>query len=821
MEVLCERDPLVAVSPEDRWRAGIDGISSQFSDQLRRGLTTSLAIMGSMESNSHAIANTTGPEVASRIVSRILRVANEDNTGHLWSSLASSLSRLAEASPRDFLSALESALDQEPPLLLKMFGDTVTDRFGSSYSAHPNLLWALETLAWSPDYFANTAMILSRLAEIDPGGKLGNRPIASLISILYPAFPQTTATREARRNVATRIRTSYPEVSWKLMLSLLPNGVGGITLHSGPEFQTWKINEPIVTQREYVEVIRDIADDLLADVHIQVGRWVELLQSIQHLPPDKIDLVVEHFRRDLGALETFPERDRVWDEMRKFVAHQTTFRDASWAISDANFSLFAELLDQYQPIMDRNRWLFENHPQVAFDSSIRGDFEAKEKEIESLRMTAILNLARSQGYPAVKEFAEQVEAPGQVGAALARATHEEFDEQVLTLLIQNPDEQRDLTFGFCSVRFEQSGWDWLDRQLLRSGLPTTGLSLLLRSAREPIEAADRAGALGPEVESQYWRDFGIYGLGADFVEIRRVVEGLTNVRRTASALRFLAIYGIRGRSGSEMALQIAHAFETYIEDEESEREAFFLDEFELRSLLLIMLQHIDAVGMERAAAIEWYFLPALGVLDGTPILGYVLSRSPEWFVQMVCLVYKPEESVASDTSESSDEQRRMAQAAYQLLNSWNRCPGTDESGVLDGSALRHWVSKSRELLQESDRRRAGDDWIGVAMALAPIDPDGVWPHRAVRDLLEEIASQDVDRGFERKVSNSQGATSRSLFAGGGIERMRASEYQSLAASLRDEWPRLSAIFSRIAGTYERFAQREDTMAEKRRLGIDL
>ena len=57
-----------------------------------------------------------------------------------------------------------------------------------------NLLWALEMLARSKDYLMRAALLLGHLDEVDPGGRWGNRPAASLRRIFVSWSPQTYAT---------------------------------------------------------------------------------------------------------------------------------------------------------------------------------------------------------------------------------------------------------------------------------------------------------------------------------------------------------------------------------------------------------------------------------------------------------------------------------------------------------------------------------------------------------------------------------------------------------------------------------------------------
>ena len=108
----------------------------------------------------------------------------------VWASLP--LSRLCEAAPDEFLSAVERGLRGESPVLAALFGEEAEDGlFGSS--PHVELLFALEILCWSEEFFARSAMALATLARLDPGGRLANRPLASLVDVFLPWSPPSAA----------------------------------------------------------------------------------------------------------------------------------------------------------------------------------------------------------------------------------------------------------------------------------------------------------------------------------------------------------------------------------------------------------------------------------------------------------------------------------------------------------------------------------------------------------------------------------------------------------------------------------------------------
>jgi alpha-L-fucosidase len=95
----------------------------------------------------------------------------------------------------------------------------------------------------------------------------------------------------------------------------------------------------------------------------------------------------------------------------------------------------------------------------------------------------------------------------------------------------------------------------------------------------------------------------------------------------------------------------------------------------------------------------------------------------------------------------------------------------------------------------------------------PPDPDGAWPHIAVRDLIEELRSEQLEGGLKIGVYNSRGVFMKSPTAGGEQERQIAERYQGYANQVSDRWPRTAAMLRRIARSYISDARREDINAE--------
>ena len=143
-----------------------------------------------------------------RIIGNLLSKAR----GETWVSINRELPLIAEASPQLFLQYVSRSLSHRPPEIMDMFKEK--PGFVVPMASHTGLLWALEELAWMPLYFKNACLILHKLATLDPGGILANRPLNSLKEIFKAWHHQTLASYEERVKVLREMLRRDIDVSW-------------------------------------------------------------------------------------------------------------------------------------------------------------------------------------------------------------------------------------------------------------------------------------------------------------------------------------------------------------------------------------------------------------------------------------------------------------------------------------------------------------------------------------------------------------------------------------------------------------------------------
>ncbi len=825
-DVFLERDPALELPEDERWRAGLEGKVRSYSSDLRRGLLTTLALLGS-QGESVEIGSLTGPEWASYLVRELLAEANDDASCRLWASLSYDLPLLAEAAPDAFLAAVRSGLKGKQPLLAALFTDRESPGIFGGTPSHTGLLWALENLAWSSDHFGDAVALLARLAAIDPGGTWSNRPFNSLLAIYCPWHPDNTATVDRRLKVIDRLRRSEEAIAWRFMIGLLPESHAVHHPTHAPRFRDWKPpKQSTVTYAEYWAFLRELVQRLVEDAGDDPKRWTKLLEEGTDLPPDDRATIRDELvaRVAAGSLKSDGQQE-LWACLRSLIGRHREYADTDWALPETELRKFAEIEDAVAPSRPSARlaWLFTEHMPELGDKSRRRDGRADYTEaLDKRRRQAIRAIDREEGFDGVLRVVhDEGGVPGLVGAATASVKGARYEARCIPMLGQDSGKESDFAWGYFTKRFDDKGWEWLDRQLARKRLSPLQRARLLRLTRDFPKSWEAADAHGPEVADLYWRAFYPHGLGQDFPHITEVARRLMGVERFAVALDGLSLY-LRSRKEDEdeYAALIADALEGFLARGQDDPEARALSQHDFSTLFDHLENHKGTVGWERVAHLEWGYLAALGYDAEVPTLHQLLATDPAFFVEAISTIYRPRSARDQDAPTLSEDEKGIANNAYRLLSTWKSTPGRTDEGTLDADALRAWVAEALERLGDVDRQTVGELHIGHALAHSPADPDGGWPPLEVRDLLEDLQNDEIENGLQTEVYNKRGATSRGPEDGGHQERELAAKYQAAAERFADEWPRTAAVLRAIAQGYEHDARRNDAEAERRRQGLD-
>lgn len=821
LSVLSAPDPLTGLDAGGRLSAQMAGTRRAHSNSLRQGVALTLALLGATEHVVPALGRRNGSDHARLIARELFDAANADRSYILWNSLADVLGLLAEAAPDEFLAAMRDRLGGSAPLHASMFSDSESDNavLGGSASPHTEFLWALEAIAWSPDYFDDAVDVLGRLAALDPGGRWSNRPARSLAEILSCWHPNTSADEHQRLHALQRLLRDEPAIGRRLLLDLIPDGQGFQTAHGSPRFRAWRRETPIA-RAEIVRMASAVIDMLLADLSGDPECYVALTEKIDHVSPAHRARFAERVIALAASLDD-EARVRVHEALRDKIAHHREYAHTAWALPDEELRVLDAAAAAVQPrsAVHQAAWLFASDWVTLGDLSRRDDRAAYDAAVRERRARAVGRALAEGGLASVFELAGGTPYPQLVGTALAEYTSG-VDAEMVACLSLDDRIRSEMAFAYIARRLRSEGE--LCDALLRATRDPRAQAMILEATYDPPAAWGRFGRLDSAVAEEYWKRFSYSGLG-DFAHVLQAVRGLLGAHRYAASIDLMALYEEKV-DFPEAAQLAATALQGLLAGGLTDPELPRLSSHDYETVFALLARHRDAVGTRWVLNLEWQFFPALGFEANAPALHTALADDPAFFAEMVAYLYRRDDGAEGHAGETADdtgapEQRRLfATRAFEVLRSWRRCPGAGPDGVVDPDRLRAWVADARSRLSAESRLGRGDSEIGQVVAFAQPDADGTFPSRSVRNLLEDVRSDQIERGLQLGIANKRGITSRGMYDGGKQEWDLAADARKQAEGAAP-WPRTRRLLRDLAEGYERDARRYDEQAERRRRGL--
>jgi hypothetical protein len=818
-EVLGAVDPTYELPKEQRFAAAMYGKTLRHSGALREGLALSM-VMAALNGGEW------GAPLAGGLVYRLLA---PERGALAWISLSSLLPKLAEAAPKEFLDVLEASLDRSErgeDGVGKIFEEE--GRAGMGPTPHTGLLWALETLGWSPDrlMLRRVALAFARLVVADRDGhlpgKMMNRPIRSLSHLLSSWWPQSTTTVQQRLDVVALLIDRCPDAGWKYVLGCLSaHGPSMMIRSRRPQHRAWPLapNEPNVPMsdvREQIEgTLRHALDRLNGDVY----RWSMLLEGTRKLP----DVLEEML---IGALEQVHDKiadpeGMLWGAIRRHL--KGLGRDKKGTSSYQRLLSVYDSLRPTDPVVSV-RWLFDefNPPVPGLD--VHMERERSNEQLRSMRLEALARIWErgEERWPLLARLAGVVKRPEPLGIAMAEAPFvDELDSYLFTGAAH--PEFTSLLPMFGAERAARLGFPWLEatlRRLAALGRWDDARSIALRRPAR-AELWDLVDSLGEAFKAAYWREVEPpYGLQSA-EEWERAIECLHAVYREGAAVQVAR--GVKGELASSTALHVLERLRERVRQDEGRgtgnTELAQVDSADIEQIFAALDREGAAIDMSKLFWLELSYMHLLReTTRGTPFIDRALETSPDLFVDLIRMMYRRRDEATS--AEGASESDRKVEGAHLILDTWDEARGHPGKGLPSEereARLEAWAADVLEKTRADGRAEVGAIEVAKVLARAPEGSDSLWPCLAARKLLESGKYPDLDRRLQTAKWNLRGMTSRAPDEGGAQERELAAEYRASAEQLKDEFPRTAAMLDALARTYEREAQSHDAEARRHRI----
>lgn len=811
--VLGSADPRFDIDPNERWMAEVRGVRRDYSAMLRHGIGQVLILLALW--GDKAVTVPDAERRADAIVAKLLQNADKRR----WWSLSDDFRLLAEASPSAFLSAVEDSLDQNDPPISILFGHDEDDFFGAEYLS--DLMWALESLAWSPDWMPRVTHVLARLDAIDvKPRRYANGPARSLREIHLLWIPQTFASLDERLRALDLIRKWESNAAWKLMLSILPSGHDISTPSPMPRWRDFSIDQvESVTWALIGRGAAAVSERLLADVGTSPARWVLLLDRIGDLAPGP-EAVLDALEAAEPRITGKDDRAIFWDKLRKVLHHNRQFPDAEWRLPDPVLGRLEAVYDRFAPTdpLEQIAWLFQQAVQLPKPSA--EGWQAEQREVEVARLQAAQALYAKEGISGVLALSRLSDTPGWLGKALydGGLPPAEVDALIEAAVRSDDFHERDVAHGLIISAFRDRENAWgadLIAKAQEEHWGDVALMTILRALPVARWTWDQVAAIGGEIETTYWKRTSIFWMSEDSADVTYALRKLIEVGRARHALALVG-RGDKVSLASDLLVELLQEAVRQPFDGNGDRNEVTMFQHYVAEILGL-LDERDDVDRNALVTLEWNYLQLLEHSRRPPkVLLRALAEQPALFIQVLSAIFKPTEESGVVAPEPPDpgQARAVATQAYRLLELWNRIPGTRDDGTIDGEVLESWIKEARALAKAAGREDIADSRIGNILSASPMGADGTWPAEPVRDALDLFRSKAMIEGFEVGKSNRRGVTTRMPRDGGALERQEAAKYRAWAKVVSYEHPHTAKALDHLAERYEWEARRYDEDAER-------
>src|SRR5882724_4219856 len=812
--VLSESDPALELPEDKRAFAAIYGKQREFSAALREGICETLVLLAVHGDTlfTERLGNVRWK--VDRLVRRLLTPLAPERL----LSQQHDLPFYAEAAPDEFLSLIDEDLRKPEPEINALMKPADSALFGGG-CPRTGLLWALETLAWKPDYLLRVSLILAKLAQKKITDNWANTPENTLKSLYRWWMPQTAASLAERKEVLETLSRRAPDAAWRICIDQLDPGS---TIGHNNHRPRWRSDasgagQPDTGPENYS--FRHAALDIvLAWPDHNAATLSDLVGIVHVLPSDDQRKMWDIIDAWAASEQGEAAKAAVREHIRRFAfTRRGKSRRLNGGTRDRARRAYSSLTPR--DVVIRHQWLFAAHwLQESVDEleDDRHDYNKREERVRNARVDALREIWTEKGFDGIRDLTAASGASGTIGWHLADGVVAEssfsgfltrwlavddpalaakIDELLSGFLRKLP---RDIRLSTLRALAGSPSGDQMARLLKAS--PFERDTWLLVDEQEP------------SVREAYWRDVYPGWLRSESPDLNEAVDRLLEAGRPRAA--FHAVHmSFDNVETSRLKRLLEHAGTRDGEPAGSYRfDPHYISE------ALSTLNGRSGVTRDEMARLEFLFIRALDRTEhGIPNLERQLVESPRLFVQVLALAFKRSDD-GEDPPEwriQNEEQRQaLALAAYTLLDRIRRIPGTDENGTINDADLRTWVTETRALCLELGRTAIGDQKIGQVLSAAPAGADGVWPCEPVRDVLEDVASREIGIGIGVAVSNARGT--HSVRDDAADERALAEKYRAWSRKVAFGHAYVATVLEEIAQRYDREAERWISDAAVRR-----
>ena len=788
-EVISERDPIFD-EPFDRHFYLSAFKKSKYSHSIKSGMARTLILLALYADYQSTI---------SIFVRDLLKMIQSIMD---WAYISQYIESLCEAAPDSVIDFIENSIDNHTELRDLFTAEESDILMGRHY--YTNILWCLERLLPCKDYAVRVVRILFQLGNNIDKCSTGNNPRDDISKVFCTWYNVSALEIEEKIELAKIGVENYP-----FFWDILYNEIGKNTTILGNSSFTYRKTDKIIpyTNRDLFHFYVSYTEILLANVNDNLDRLIKLLDLLPNCTDELFISIQEEMKTTVKKLDD-PEKEQIKTKLRKTIYHHRHFAKSHGAAPAERISKIEKIClditfdDQAYDFL----YLTESGDIPIFNPIVydaEGEYDQKNNDI--IKEFVVSEIARfKEANIDLGHFLglRMIKAYYYVGATIAKYyCDSKYDQSILETIIRstnNPQIAVDYVFNCSTPSLSEvyQAIDYLRKDHFADDFYIAFISTL------PFDEKTKGliTELPDEATKNYWSRFTCFKIENKDL----LIEAVENLLKYSNwnALRLIMHSQIEMFNTEEILTIISESTQQMITEKPSisNNDCYFI-----KQLLSVVHQRIgnDFESYPVLFELEMRLYGIIG-WENMKCCHYMFKRNAHLFAEIISLIYKKDDG-SYDESIDSEKKR----ALFSLERDIKFCPG-EENGSINKGILDKWLCDFKSCLEYQQQNSLLYEMLGKLFAASPTGDDGIFPHEAIRDKIEEIGNEKLINSFAFAIIYGRGVHN---VTGGKDEYKLGEKYAEISRKLSVHYPKTAKIFSIISRSFFNESEHERKIAE--------
>ena len=797
LRILSEINPALDLPIDERYMANIYKKSRVYSATIRTGVANGMAMLAN---NQDILRKCSANKIANTANNTVYRLLSDNQNSKLWMSITDNASLIAQASPVQFLSRLESTLKikNDNPIATGIKESSGDSFFQPDYMA--GLYWALADLSWDKKYFSRASLALAKIATIEIyQAEKKKHSLDIILHTILPWQPKTLAPLEVQHGVVEKIVNEHKAVGRELLKGLLPNMTQTTMERELPEWLDITNTLQPVTQQELWKE-SSYYSNLYIDTTESLQEIVDVINSVNHLTDDTLPSFTNQLNKRLQNM-TDKDRQVVWEVLLKKINNL----DRRSKDEDERVKILKKIASDIEPEDDlcKSIYLFSNydHDLIGHNDWEKGKKELEEKQRESLLKILNSNNATRQ----LNELINQAKMPYTIGSSLGSIDYPSIENMLLPKFLNENKTEKEFISSFIYTRYFYYKGDvsWVDKLDFANWNNEQKILLLLALPFSQSTWGLLDAQQDKDLTKGYWDRVDNFRRTDDKYS-EAAVRNLLKAKRPLATIEYIASTIIMGDNSIKQQINPELCLKALMVSLNTTENISGTNNlrYEIGRVFKYLYDSIDytQTGLWEA---EWAHLKLFGKHGiGQPrALIYRIANDADFFCDLI-KNYKSDPHGTKHQELDEAIRYRLFKVLSLLFNDFTIMPGIDQYGTFREDNFTAWIHKVEERCKASGHLDVAQSVIGRYLINSPEDKSGLWINKTVAKTLDRNDSVSMRSGYNMGIRNARGMHA-------------VDETGEAEASLRDKWQNradeieplgfinLAASLRELAETYER------------------